>query len=81
MSLDSKTREMLISWEARHGLDVIQQRLDDGLFAHDKKKQRLCYAWLKGRRAAPVIRIIWHAILGISTVIAAGTGLVSVLKR
>lgn len=80
MPLDSKTREMLVSWEGKHGLDVIQQRLDDGLFAHDKEKYRLCYAWLKGRRAAPWIHLICRVVLGISAVVAAGAGLIAALK-
>lgn len=56
MELDAKTRSMLEQWEVKHGLDVIQERLDGGLFSHDPQKVRLCYAWLRGRRLAPVLR-------------------------
>ncbi len=41
-----------MSWEKKHGLDVIRQHLDDGLFSRDKEEQRLCYEWLEQRRLA-----------------------------
>lgn len=64
MALDAKTRSMLEQWEVKHGLDVIQERLDGGLFSHDPSKVRLCYAWLSGRRLAPVIRGIVKLVFG-----------------
>lgn len=57
-----------MSWEEKHGLHVIHQHLDDGLFSRDPVERKLCYRWLERRRAALRNNVIAEVVLGASAV-------------
>ncbi|MDO1476807.1 hypothetical protein [Comamonas thiooxydans] len=59
MALDDRTRRLLEEREVKHGLSVIQKRLDMGLFEFDREKQKNCYLWLKARQVT-----LWTSIAG-----------------
>ena len=67
--LSARTLKILLSWEEKHGLQVIQQHLDDGLFSRDPVERRLCYRWLERRRAALRNNIVTEVVVGVSVVI------------
>ena len=66
---------MLMSWEEKHGLDVIRQHLDDGLFSRDPAERTLCYRWLEQRRRARRNNVIAEAVVGVSIAAAMLVGL------
>lgn len=70
MALDDRTRRLLEEWEVKHGLSVIQKRLDMGLFEFDREKQKNCYLWLQARQATPWIHIAGGLALGGAAVAA-----------
>jgi hypothetical protein len=80
MGLDDATRKMLESWEVKHGLLEIKRRLDDGLFAPDEQKRRLCYAWVTGRQWAPKVWLVCKVIVGSAAVVSAFAALVDTFK-
>lgn len=67
MALDRKTLDMLRSWEKKHGLDVLQEHLDRGLFSPNQEKRRLCYAWIARARTLQKVDLVgkWTACLGL----------------
>lgn len=67
--LSARTLQILMSWEENHGLDVIQQHLDDGLFSRDPVERKLCYRWLEQRKTALRNNIIAEVVLGATAVI------------
>ncbi|MDH1477841.1 hypothetical protein N5F13_25510, partial [Comamonas thiooxydans] len=71
MALDDRTRRLLEEWEVKHGLSVIQKRLDMGLFEFDREKQKNCYLWLKARQVT-----LWTSIAGL---LALGSAAVAAL--
>lgn len=73
--LSARTLKILMSWEEKHGLEVIKQHLDDGLFSRDPVERRMCYRWLDRRRAALRNNVMAEVALGASAFI----GLVSYL--
>ena len=77
MALDDRTRRMLEEWEVKHGVSVIQKRLDIGLFEYDREKQRDCYLWLKARQATPWDRFVGRLVSGGAAVVALVTALIS----
>lgn len=64
-----------MSWEKKHGLDVIRQHLDDGLFSRDPLEYKLCYRWLEQRRAALRNKVMAEIVISASAVV----GIVSYL--
>jgi hypothetical protein len=80
VAMNPKIRRMLETWEAKHGLDVVEQRLDDGLFSHDPALQKSARAWIAGRKAAPWIHGLWKLLLGLAAIVAAIAALISALK-
>ncbi|WP_158235204.1 hypothetical protein [Comamonas sp. 26] len=64
MALDDRTRRMLEQWEVKHGLSVIEKRLDTGLFVYNIEKQKDCYLWLRARRATSWTHIVGVLVLG-----------------
>ena len=62
----SRTLKILISWEEKHGLDVIRQHLDDGLFSRDPAERTLCYRWLEQRKKARRNNVIAQVVVGLS---------------
>lgn len=71
----ARTLKMLMSWEEKHGLDVIRQHLDDGLFSRDPAERTLCYRWLEQRRRARRNNVIAEAVVGVSIAAAMLVGL------
>ena len=65
-----RTLKILLSWEEKHGLDVIRQHLDDGLFSRDPAERTLCYRWLEQRRRARRNNAIAQVVLGVSVAVA-----------
>lgn len=61
-----RTLKILMSWEEKHGLDVIRQHLDDGLFSRDPAERVLCYRWLEQRRKAHRNNVIAQVVVGVS---------------
>ena len=80
MALDDRTRRMLEEWEVKHGLSVIQKRLDIGLFEFDREKQKNCYLWLKARQATPWTHVAGGLALGGAAVVALAVAFTSALK-
>ena len=68
LELSARTLRILMSWEKKHGLDVIRQHLDDGHFSRDPVERKLCYRWLEQRRAALRNNVIAEVVLGASAV-------------
>ena len=73
--LSARTLRILMSWEKKHGLVVIRQHLDDGLFSRDPWEYKLCYRWLEQRRAAQRNNVIAEIVISASAVV----GIVSYL--
>ena len=67
--LSARTLKILMSWEEKHGLEVIKQHLDDGLFSRDPVERRMCYRWLDRRRAALRNNVMAEVALGASAFI------------
>lgn len=78
--MNIKIRKMLEAWEAKHGLEVVEQRLDEGLFSHDPALQKSARAWVASRKAAPWIYGLWKLLLGLAAIVAAIAALISALK-
>ncbi|WP_341679626.1 hypothetical protein [Comamonas thiooxydans] len=77
MALDDRTRRLLEEWEVKHGLSVIQKRLDIGLFEYDREKQKDCYLWLKARQTMPRDQIFGKLVSGSAALVAFATALIS----
>ena len=58
-----RTLSLLLSWEAKYGLDVIRQHLDEGLFSHDPAEKTLCYRWLEQRHRARRNNLVVQAVM------------------
>lgn len=80
MALDERTRRMLEQWEVKHGLSVIQKRLDIGLFAYNSEKQKDCYLWLIAQQPTPWTQIVGGLVLGSAGVVVAAVALISALN-
>ncbi len=65
----ARTMKLLMSWEKKHGLDVIRQHLDDGLFSRDPAEQTLCYRWLEQRKRARRNNVIVQLVAGLALAI------------
>jgi len=80
MALDDRTRRLLEEWEVKHGLSVIQKRLDIGLFEFDREKQKNCYLWLQARQATPWTQGVGGLAKGSAAVVALAVALIFALK-
>ncbi|MFA5386832.1 MAG: hypothetical protein WC322_00340 [Candidatus Paceibacterota bacterium] len=78
--LDKKTLAMLRNWKNKYGLDVIEDRLDSGLFHNDKAMQQACYAWIRAQRAAPVILLAVKFVFGLAVFLGAIASVIAVFK-
>jgi hypothetical protein len=58
MALDDRTRRLLEEWEVKHGLSVIQKRLDMGLFEFDREKQKIAIYGLRHDKSLPGLLLL-----------------------
>jgi len=68
--LSARTLKILMSWEKNHGLDIIRQHLDEGLFSRDPVERLLCYRWLEQRRLAHRNNWIVEVVVVVGAVVA-----------
>lgn len=64
----------------KHGLPVIQKRLDIGLFEFDREKQKNCYLWLQARQASSWTHVAGGLASGRAAVAGLAIALISALK-
>lgn len=72
--------QILNGWLPKHGIAVIEERLRDGLWAHDKEKFSAAKAWVFVYKSRVWGRVLIKVAMFFAAIVAFAAGVVTVIS-